>query len=131
MVRGGTSDRRAMACGRAAGDRIQVAEDGSFKVLGADRRTPLFAADPVIAAWLALTATGLLTTFTFLSDVAWHRGSAAGLAMLIALLFVAVVNLLRPVHTAPHWSRAVNFRTRRRRAEAFHGAARRRGGRGR
>ncbi|WP_239513818.1 hypothetical protein [Streptosporangium sp. 'caverna'] len=60
------------------------------------RRTPLFALDRVIAAWLAVTATGLLTAGTVAIAVA--RGtwvSAAGILVAVTLGAVALVILVR------------------------------------
>jgi hypothetical protein len=59
------------------------------------RRTPLFALDRVVAGWLALTATALLTAFTSLLTILLDRGSAVWLALTVALLVLAAVNLHR------------------------------------
>jgi hypothetical protein len=59
------------------------------------RRAPLFALDRVVAAWLALTATGLLTTFACLLMILFDRGSPAWFALTFALLILAAVNLHR------------------------------------
>ncbi len=60
------------------------------------RRTPLFALDRVIAAWLAVAATGLLTAGT--AVVAAARGTwagAAGVVVAVTLVVLAVAVLLR------------------------------------
>ncbi|MEU3165354.1 hypothetical protein [Streptosporangium sp. NPDC006930] len=60
------------------------------------RRTPLFALDRVIAAWLAVAATGLLTAGT--AVVAVSRGTwtgMAGVAVAATLTVLAVALLLR------------------------------------
>ncbi|MER5645762.1 hypothetical protein [Streptosporangium sp. NPDC002524] len=60
------------------------------------RRTPLFALDRVIAAWLAVAATGLLTAGT--AAVAATRGTwagTAGVAVAATLAVLAVAVLLR------------------------------------
>lgn len=60
------------------------------------RRTPLFALDRVIAGWLAVAATGLLTAGT--AAVAATRGTwagTAGVAVAATLAVLAVAVLLR------------------------------------
>ncbi|MER5322245.1 hypothetical protein [Streptosporangium roseum] len=60
------------------------------------RRTPLFALDRVIAGWLAVTATGLLTVAAI--AIAAVRGTwvgLAGVALAVTLATVAVVILAR------------------------------------
>jgi O-antigen/teichoic acid export membrane protein len=60
------------------------------------RRTPLFALDRVIAGWLAVTATGLLTAAAI--AIAVVRGTwvgLAGVAVAAALATAAVVILMR------------------------------------
>ncbi|MER5621413.1 hypothetical protein ABT061_10270 [Streptosporangium sp. NPDC002544] len=60
------------------------------------RRTPLFALDRVVAAWLAVAATALLTAGT--AAIAITRGTwagAAGVAVAATLAMLAVAFLLR------------------------------------
>ncbi|MDP9849521.1 hypothetical protein [Streptosporangium lutulentum] len=67
-----------------------------YGVWALTRRTPLFALDRVIAAWLAVVATGLLTAGTIAVAVA--RGtwvSTAGVLVAVTLAVLAVVILIR------------------------------------
>jgi hypothetical protein len=59
------------------------------------RRTPLFARDRVIAAWLALAMTGLMASTVAAVTVAHRRGTSLAVAVEAVLLIAAVVNLVR------------------------------------
>jgi hypothetical protein len=67
-----------------------------YGVWALTRRTPLFALDRVIAAWLAVVATGLLTAGTV--AIALARGtwvSATGVLVAVTLAVLAAVILVR------------------------------------
>jgi ABC-type transport system involved in cytochrome c biogenesis permease component len=59
------------------------------------RRTPLFALDRVIAAWLALTATGLLAVPVALVAILRNRVEPIAFGTVAALLVLATINLVR------------------------------------
>jgi hypothetical protein len=57
--------------------------------------TPLFARDRVIAAWLALAATGLLAVPVAIITVVRHRTEPAAFAAAAVLPVLAAINLIR------------------------------------
>jgi hypothetical protein len=59
------------------------------------RRTPLFALDRVIAAWLGLVACGLLTVPVAVVTIVTDRVEPVAVAVVAVLLAVAGVNLVR------------------------------------
>jgi hypothetical protein len=59
------------------------------------RRTPLYALDRVIAAWLALTATSLLAGTVAVVAILRHRAEPVAAGTALGLLVVAVANLVR------------------------------------
>jgi len=59
------------------------------------RRTPLFALDRVIAAWLALTATGLSAVPVAVVTILRHRTEPVAFVTDAALLVLATINLVR------------------------------------
>jgi hypothetical protein len=59
------------------------------------RKTPLFALDRVVAAWLALAATGLLTIMTAVITTMRHHAEPALFAIVALLLVLSTVNLAR------------------------------------
>ena len=63
------------------------------------RRTPLFALDRVIAAWLAMAATGLLAVPVAIVTIVRHRVAPAaavtGALLLVLVLALASINLVR------------------------------------
>jgi len=59
------------------------------------RRTPLFARDRVIAAWLALAMTGLLASTVAVVTVARQRATPVAVGVVAVLLVAAIVNLVR------------------------------------
>ncbi|GHJ47794.1 hypothetical protein Cs7R123_51360 [Catellatospora sp. TT07R-123] len=66
-----------------------------YGVWALTRRTPLFARDRVVAGWLALGATVLLTGLVVAVTVARRPAQPLLLALVLALLALAVVNLVR------------------------------------
>jgi hypothetical protein len=59
------------------------------------RRTPLFAPDQVIASWLAVAATCLLTVTVLIITTLRHRLEPAAFGVVAVLLPLAIVNLVR------------------------------------
>ncbi len=59
------------------------------------RRTPLFARERVMAAWLGLAACGLVAVPVAAVTISRDRLEVTGLATILALLTAAVVNLVR------------------------------------
>lgn len=59
------------------------------------RRTPLFALDRVIAAWLALAVTALFSVPVALVTTMRDRAEPVGFVVIAALLAVTTVNLVR------------------------------------
>src|SRR6266511_2750529 len=65
---------------------------GRLRRLGVE---PLFALDRVIAAWLALTATGLLAVPVAVVTILRHRTEPVAFVTVAALLVLATINLVR------------------------------------
>jgi hypothetical protein len=59
------------------------------------RRTPLFARDRVVAAWLSLAACGLLAVPVAVVSISRDRLRVAALVTMLVLVAVAIVNLVR------------------------------------
>lgn len=67
----------------------------AYGVWALTRRTPLFALDRVIAAWLALGATGLLAVPVLIISILRHRMEPVAFVTVAVLLVLATVNLAR------------------------------------
>jgi hypothetical protein len=67
----------------------------AYGVWALTRRTPLFALDRVIAAWLALGATGLLAVPVLIISILRHRMEPVVFVTVAVLLVLATVNLAR------------------------------------
>jgi hypothetical protein len=67
----------------------------AYGVWALTRRTPLFALDRVIAAWLALVVTGLLTTTVAVITILRQHTEPVAFGAIAVLFVGAIINLVR------------------------------------